>query len=321
MADLADRTSIVDQDENIELEALRALQYEGTRAEIALGFKERGNEMVAQKRWKDAKEFYSKGIAALKQPRQDGEEKHIREGGAENVEKEKEKERKVEEACHVNRALCNLELRTSFQSHINSDQRRLRLRFYAENYRSTLHDTAHTLSLSPSNIKGHYRSALALLALNRHAESLDIVSRALALTSPILKSTNISARPSPEHTSFLALRSRILASQTTFNAAAQKRLGREERAKKERVVLNAALHARGVRVRMTDKPPELEDAEIRLKPDPLSPASELHFPLLLLYPIHAQSDFLKSVGETSTIADICATVLAEPMEWDKEGEY
>ncbi|KAL8735730.1 MAG: hypothetical protein Q9181_002713, partial [Wetmoreana brouardii] len=100
------------------------------------------------------------------------------------------------------------------------------------------------------------------------------------------------------------------------------RLRRAERAKKERLALNAALHARGIRVRTTDKPPDLEDAEICLKPDPLSPAtSQLHFPLLLLYPIHAQSDFLKSVNETSTVADICATVLAEPMQWDQEGEY
>ncbi|KAL8765129.1 MAG: hypothetical protein Q9194_006675, partial [Teloschistes cf. exilis] len=62
----ADEYSVLDQEENIELEAFKALQYEGTRAEIALGFKERGNEMVAEKRWGDAKEFYTKGIAALK---------------------------------------------------------------------------------------------------------------------------------------------------------------------------------------------------------------------------------------------------------------
>ncbi|KAL8728985.1 MAG: hypothetical protein Q9181_005162 [Wetmoreana brouardii] len=114
MTSLEESGDAEDQEENIELEALRALQYEGTRAEIALGFKERGNEMVAEKRWKDAKEFYSKGIAALKQPRQDGEGKPIPEERGEDVEKEKEKERKVEEACCVNRALCNLELRTSF---------------------------------------------------------------------------------------------------------------------------------------------------------------------------------------------------------------
>ena len=47
------------------LEAIKALQHEGTKAEVAQGFKERGNEMVAEKQWKDAKEFYTKGIAVL----------------------------------------------------------------------------------------------------------------------------------------------------------------------------------------------------------------------------------------------------------------
>lgn len=99
--DRSDPTPSVEHEENIQLEALRALQYEGTRAEVALGFKERGNESVAEKRWKDAKEFYTKGILALKAPSQDDE--------ADAAEKEKEK--KVEEACYINRAFCNLELR------------------------------------------------------------------------------------------------------------------------------------------------------------------------------------------------------------------
>ncbi|KAL8931886.1 MAG: hypothetical protein Q9211_006666, partial [Gyalolechia sp. 1 TL-2023] len=61
---------MIGDEENIQVEALRALQYEGTRAEIAQGFKERGNEMVAEKRWKDAKEYYTKGLLALKAPKE-----------------------------------------------------------------------------------------------------------------------------------------------------------------------------------------------------------------------------------------------------------
>ncbi|KAL8688927.1 MAG: hypothetical protein Q9218_005283 [Villophora microphyllina] len=105
MTDLED--SVDDQEENVELEALKALQYEGTRSEVALGFKERGNEMVAEKRWKDAQEFYTKGIAALKAPAQPEEST-----SEEQKRKERGNERKVEEACYVNRALCNLELST-----------------------------------------------------------------------------------------------------------------------------------------------------------------------------------------------------------------
>ncbi|KAI4284953.1 MAG: hypothetical protein L6R35_004756, partial [Caloplaca aegaea] len=96
------QTTSIDNEGNIQLEALRALQYEGTRREVALGFKERGNEMVAEKRWKDAKEFYTKGILALKAPRKEEDDK--------TSDDEEAEEKKVEEACYTNRALCNLEL-------------------------------------------------------------------------------------------------------------------------------------------------------------------------------------------------------------------
>ena len=93
---------------------MRALQYEGTRAEIAQGFRERGNEMAKEKRWKDGKEFYTKALAALKQPQQMPPESDTV-GGKEELDPEVEakKEKEAEEACYINRALCNLELRPS----------------------------------------------------------------------------------------------------------------------------------------------------------------------------------------------------------------
>ncbi len=71
--------------------------------------------MVAEKRWKDAKEFYTKGILALKKTSEQQEGQSISKNTGEEPaqEKEKEKERKTEEACYVNRALCNLELSAS----------------------------------------------------------------------------------------------------------------------------------------------------------------------------------------------------------------
>jgi len=94
---------------------MRALQYEGTRAEIAQGFRERGNEMAREKRWKDGKEFYTNGLAALKQPQHnppatDDDNKEIAEV---DLEAEAKKEKEIEEACYINRALCNLEMRSS----------------------------------------------------------------------------------------------------------------------------------------------------------------------------------------------------------------
>ena len=104
----------------MELDALRALQYEGTPAEIAQGFKEQGNEVVKMKRWKDGKEFYTKALAVLAQrkkarllqsPDEAGEKLSVEED-----ETEIGKQRELEEVCFVNRALCNLELRMLSES-------------------------------------------------------------------------------------------------------------------------------------------------------------------------------------------------------------
>lgn len=98
-------------DENVQLEALKALAYEGTRGEVAGNFREQGNEFARAKRWSDAKEFYDKALAALKGPLNPPNE----EGPADkeivevNEEEERKKELAIEEACYVNRALCNLE--------------------------------------------------------------------------------------------------------------------------------------------------------------------------------------------------------------------
>lgn len=104
----------------MDLDALRALQYEGTAAEIAQGFKEQGNEVVKMKHWIDGKEFYTKGLAVLAQrkkvcslesPDEGGDKPSFAEDDAEG-----RKQMEIEEACFVNRALCNLELSTSSKS-------------------------------------------------------------------------------------------------------------------------------------------------------------------------------------------------------------
>jgi hypothetical protein len=85
------------------LEGLRALQYEGTKSEVAQGFRERGNEMARAKLWGDGKEFYTKGILVLTDKNRKSEDRD---------DEEERKEKEVEETCYVNRALCNLELST-----------------------------------------------------------------------------------------------------------------------------------------------------------------------------------------------------------------
>ncbi|RAL03894.1 HSP70/90 family co-chaperone CNS1 [Aspergillus ibericus CBS 121593] len=90
--------------ENVMLDAIRALQNEGTRGEVAQNFREQGNEAAREKRWIDAKEHYSKGIAVLV-AKEDKWDK------PEDEKEEAKLRREAEEACYINRALCNLELK------------------------------------------------------------------------------------------------------------------------------------------------------------------------------------------------------------------
>lgn len=100
---------------------------------------------------------------------------------------------------------------------------------------------------------------------------------------------------------------------------AAKKKAEEDRRNKEEIMLKTALRARNIRTRETAQPPHLEDATMHLDPDPLSPTSSLVFPCVLLYPMDAQSDFIKAFHETQSIMDHLAYIL--PLPWDEKGEY
>ena len=109
-----------DGEENVLVEALKSMAYEGTRDQIAENFKNQGNEAVGEKRWTDAREFYTKAISALHGPKVPS---HLEEGNPmlkvvelEDDETIEKKERALEEACLANRALCQLEMST-YASH------------------------------------------------------------------------------------------------------------------------------------------------------------------------------------------------------------
>src|SRR3989440_4250603 len=82
-----------DGGENVELEALKALAYEGSPAEVVLGFKERGNETFKERRWADSKEFYTKGLAVLSEARRKRKAGEKIDGLEEDGEDEVRKER------------------------------------------------------------------------------------------------------------------------------------------------------------------------------------------------------------------------------------
>ncbi|OJJ40204.1 hypothetical protein ASPWEDRAFT_193385 [Aspergillus wentii DTO 134E9] len=146
---------------------------------------------------------------------------------------------------------------------------------------------------------------MALYSLDKVDEAEDATQRGLTL-DPTNKSLEIVA-------------SKITARKEAKARIAAKKKAEEERNRKEKLLLSTALRARQIRTRKTDQPPDVEDAGIRLSPDPLSPESMLEFPTVLLYPMEAQSDFIKSFSEMNSIVDHLDYIF--PLPWDTKHEY
>jgi tetratricopeptide (TPR) repeat protein len=267
-------------EENDDLEALKALAYEGTPLEVGSGFKERGNECFKEKSWKDAKEFYGKGVQVLLaevRKRQKGED-------ATADKEEIKQEISVLEACLVNRAACHLELK---------------------NYRSCVMDCGSAIRINRTNIKAYYRSAKALLALDKIAEADDACARGLEIDS--------------QNKALQGVANDIIKRNEKVAERKRREIEREVRRRREGETLRAALKARNIKTRKSAQPPEMEDAKVELTPDPVDPASSLSFPTVLLYPLALESDFIKAFNEMQTLGDHLAYIL--PLPWDTKGEY
>ncbi|KAK7981894.1 TPR-like protein [Apiospora saccharicola] len=288
---------MTDLEENDETEALKAMAYEGSPLEVASDFKNKGNECFKVKGWWDAKEFYTKAIlvlaaeerkrAAVAKGKTPPAAPPTTSGAEEEVvgeEEEIQEQRKVLEASYVNRAACQLELK---------------------NYRSCWLDCAGALRLNPRNVKAFYRSARALLAVDRIAEADDACTRGLALDE--------------QNASLKAVARDILKRNELVTAKQRKDDERAAREKRREALLKAALQARNITTRTTEKPPEMEDAKVQLVPDPDDPRSAVSFPALLLYPADYETDFIKAFNETETLADHLGYVF--PLPWGQKGDY
>ncbi|UNI21806.1 HSP70/90 co-chaperone [Purpureocillium takamizusanense] len=273
-------------EENDDVAALQALSYEGSALENSADFKERGNECFKVKGYVDAKEFYTRGvqILAAEEGKRARGEATTNPDGEPDSEDEVRRQREMLEALYVNRAACHLAL---------------------DNFRSCWLDGAAALRLNPRNVKACYRSARALLAVDRVAEADDVCAAGLAVDA--------------DNASLRAVAADIVRRAGELDA---RRRRDEERAatrlRRERL-LAAALAARNIPTRSTDKPPEMGDARLELVPDPDDPRSSLAFPTVLLYPLHLESDFIKAFGETQTLDDHLAYVL--PLPWDAQAAY
>lgn len=93
---------------------------------------------------------------------------------------------------------------------------------------------------------------------------------------------------------------------------------RQEQVQSEKATLGAAIKSRGIAMKSTSNPPDMEDAAPALA-DPSDPKSILSLPLIFLYPLTAQSDFVKSFKEDETLAEHLSYILPPP--WDEKQVY
>lgn len=158
--------------------------------------------------------------------------------------------------------------------------------------------------MNARNAKAWYRAASACLALDKIAEALDACQSGLRFESvnSVLKVLLAKIEKRRDHLAELE----------------QVRREREERIASEKATLRLAHKQRNIVTRETDKKPDMEDAAVALA-DPLDATSTLSFPVILLYPLHAQSDFVKVFAEEETLAQHLEYILPTP--WDGGHEY
>ena len=153
-------------------------------------------------------------------------------------------------------------------------------------------------------MKAWYRAASACFALDKIEEALDACQSGLRYESHNVALENLLSKIG-QHKDHLA-------------RLEQKRREREERIQKEQTTLRLALKNRKITTRTTDKPPEMPEAAVALE-DPLDATSTLSFPVMFLYPVHAQTDFIKKFQENECLNDHLSYIL--PVPWDEPSEY
>lgn len=274
-------------EDNDDIAALQALDYEGSALENSAGFKERGNECFKVRGYADAREFYAKGVALLaaeERKRACGETTRNPDDGVADSPADVAAQRALLASLHLNRAACHLAL---------------------DNCRSAWLDCAASLRLDPRSVKAYYRAARALLRVDRVAEAADMCARGLAFDA--------------DNGALRAVAAEVAARRAQLDAKHERDEARRAAAQRRARLLRAALVARGIPTRSTDRPPEMEDAAVRLVPDPDDPRSRLAFPALLLYPLHFETDFVKAFEETQSLEDHLGYVF--PLPWDADAVY
>jgi len=165
-------------------------------------------------------------------------------------------------------------------------------------------DCAAALRLNPRNIKAWYRAGSACLALDKIPEALDACQSGLQFEL--------------HNAAMKTLLKKVESRRDHLAAAEKSRAERLERQRLEEATLRLALKSRNIPTRKTDRPPEMPEAKIALD-DPVDASSSVSFPVIILYPAHAQTDFIKGFQEDESLTDHLSYIF--PLPWDEQNEY
>ncbi|KAJ3723363.1 40S ribosomal protein S7 [Lentinula raphanica] len=191
------------------------------------------------------------------------------------------------EALLCNRAACNLELK---------------------NYGSVLRDCSKALSLNPKSSKAYYRSALALIALERLSEAIDCCTRCLDYDKD-----NKGVQGVLERATKLK------------EANDKKEFERQEKLRKEKLAqakLNNAFKERHIFV--LPKPDGSQNPYVPHFDSEDPSGDSLIFPVFFLYPQYATSDVIPEYVEDTPFSAHLENMFGStvpPLEWDMKRQY
>ncbi|KAJ3004706.1 hypothetical protein HKX48_001077 [Thoreauomyces humboldtii] len=292
---------------NETLAAIHSLIYDGTPEEVAVNFKNQGNEayQAGPREFKHAISYYTKGL------------------------EQKVDSPKLNATLHCNRAAVNLELgevsQGAFLDWASPEGLTLNS---TGNYRRVLNDCAAAITLQPDNLKAYYRSIKALVALDKLDEALDCCELALQID--------------PRNAAIMTEQSKAVKKKALLDETRQSRMEREARKAEEERRLQEAIKSRGINMttsrptRRSNNNDDSEDETISLPPTSSfvhpsqgdhrptfdSTTDTLSFPVVFLYPEHSQSDLIALFREDDTFQDHLDLMFGDQRPaWDADETY
>ncbi|KAL4207191.1 hypothetical protein AB4K20DRAFT_1919862 [Rhizopus microsporus] len=191
------------------------------------------------------------------------------------------KDQKIIEACLANRAQCNLEL---------------------QNYGRVLSDCSKCLAINPKNVKALYRSAKALLALDKLVEAIDCCDHALAIE--------------PDNKAVKEVKQKAVDRKAMMDKKLKEKEEKEKREREKKEGLERAMKERKIKIKVEDKDVR-ERANIEYDPE----TDTISWPVFFLYPEYKESDYIQSFNETNTFQDHLEVIFEHPAPWDAKHEY